>query len=70
MPIKEAVIHVYAFERTLEERRAMAAELTAAACRAYKIAPDTVTVYFFEHGDADVGYAGKLARDLRGDRKP
>jgi phenylpyruvate tautomerase PptA (4-oxalocrotonate tautomerase family) len=65
MPLKEAVIHVYAFERTVEERRAMAAELTAAACRAYNIAPETVTVYFFEHADDEVGYAGSLARDLR-----
>lgn len=65
MPLKEAIIHVYAFERTPEERRAMAAELTAAACRAYKIPPETVTVYFFEHADDEVGYAGHLARDLR-----
>jgi len=63
MALKEAVIHVYAFERTLEERRAMAAELTAAACRAYKILPETVTVYFFEHADDEVGYAGVLVQD-------
>lgn len=65
MPLKEAVIHVYAFERTIEERRAMAAELTAAASRAYKIAPESVTVYFFEHADDEVGYAGRLVGDLR-----
>jgi len=65
MPMKEAVIHLYGFERPIEQRRAMVAKLTQAACEAYELPAEQVTVYFFDLDPHSVGYAGELVADAK-----
>lgn len=63
--MKEAVIHVYAFERPLSQRRAMVTKLTEAACEAYSVPAEKVTVYFFDVDPGSMGYAGELVADTQ-----
>jgi hypothetical protein len=61
--MKEAIIHFYGFRRDLDDRRRMTTELTAAACRAYDLPKEKVTIYFFDLGPEDTAHAGILEAD-------
>lgn len=66
--MKEAIIHVYAFEHPTAQRRSMAAKLTQAACESYGLAADQVTVYFFDLDKQSTAYAGVLIADAEAER--
>lgn len=61
--MKEAIIHFYGFDRGVEARRKMTTELTDAACRAYEIPKELVTIYFFDMGVEDTAQGGVLEVD-------
>lgn len=61
--MKEAIIHFYGFPRGIDARRRMTTELTAAACRAYDIPKELVTIYFFDLGKEDTAQGGILEAD-------
>lgn len=63
--MKEAIIHFYGSPRSLDERRRMTTELTDAACRAYAIPKELVTIYFFDLGFEDTAQGGVLEADRR-----
>ncbi len=46
--------------RTLEQKRILAAEITAAITRTFEVAPETVTLFFEELPTENIARAGKL----------
>lgn len=61
--MKEAIIHFYGFDRGLDARRKMTTELTEAACHAYEIPKELVTIYFFDLDREDTAQGGVLEAD-------
>jgi 4-oxalocrotonate tautomerase len=57
------VIHVYAFERTRDQKRALVKEVTEATCRTYDVPPEIVTVYLFDVPKGNAAHGGVLAAD-------
>ena len=56
-------IHVYAFERSIEERRSLTRDITDAVCSNYDVEPSIVTVYFFDTPKDRTAHGGMLASD-------
>jgi len=56
-------VMVHALERGIGQKRALVKALTAATCSAYKVVPETVTVYIQDYPDQNYGHAGKLGLD-------
>ena len=57
------VVHFHGFARSAEIRRQLIEGITEVTCRAYDVAPETVTVYIFDAPKDRVAHGGVLARD-------
>ncbi|MDP6786951.1 MAG: tautomerase family protein, partial [Rhodospirillales bacterium] len=60
------IIHVYAFERSLEQKREIAQGITEVTCKAYDVPPEIVTVYIFDVPKENAAHAGVLASEAEG----
>ena len=60
------IIHVYAFERSLEQKREIAQGITEVTCKAYDVSPEIVTVYIFDVPKENAAPAGVLASEAEG----
>jgi 4-oxalocrotonate tautomerase family enzyme len=60
------IIHVYAFERSLEKKREIAQGITEVTCKAYDVPPEIVTVYIFDVPKENAAHAGVLASEAEG----
>ena len=57
------IIHVYAFERSLEQKREIVQGITEVTCKAYDVPPEIVTVYIFDVPKENAAHAGVLASE-------
>ena len=57
------IIHFYGFARSADKRRALVGGITEAACKAYDVPPEQVTVHIFDVAKDNVAHGGVLACD-------
>jgi 4-oxalocrotonate tautomerase len=57
------IIHVYAFERSLEQKREIVQGITEVTCKAYDVPPEIVTVYIFDVPKENAAHGGVLASE-------
>jgi 4-oxalocrotonate tautomerase len=60
------IIHVYAFERSLEQKREIVQGITEVTCKAYNVPPEIVTVYIFDVPKENAAHGGVLASEAGG----
>lgn len=64
------IIHVYAFERSIEQKREIVKGITEVTCKAYNVAPEIVTVYIFDVPKTNAAHVGMLESDRIGLTSP
>lgn len=60
------IVHVYAFERSIEKKREIVKGITEVTCKAYDVSPEIVTVYIFDVPKTNAAHVGVLESDRIG----
>ena len=57
-------IHVYSFDRPIEQKRKLVKEITEVVCKTYEVKPEIVHVFLYPSPRENIAHAGLLQSDI------